>query len=185
MKLPGQDMHLIHPLDASSIKQFTGMQTLSLMTVFRVAVGPAMSLVPASGKFLTDPDTGTSKRELSKLFNEQLRGLKSLRSCAAQLESKIDEHWAESVPAGGEPTRVGLASWVFDMVSWSMGIVFWGEEGPFGDAVFRRQLRSVPTILLLSSILNSQNIHPEPGSPAKSHLVPRATPPPLSTGIRP
>jgi hypothetical protein len=32
------DMHLIHPLDSDSIKQFTGMRHLSLMSVFHVAV---------------------------------------------------------------------------------------------------------------------------------------------------
>ncbi|XPS76302.1 hypothetical protein M3J09_008355 [Ascochyta lentis] len=141
MRLPGQDMHLIHPLNTLSIKRFTGMQTLSLMTVFRVAVGPAMSLVPASEKFLTDPDTGVSKRELSKLFNEQLRSLKNLSGYAAQLQSKIDKHWAESVSLDSEHVEMGLASWVFDTLSYSMGAVFWGEKGPFEDALFREQLR--------------------------------------------
>lgn len=141
MRLPGQDMHLIHPLDAKCVKSFTSMRTLSLMTVFRVAVGPAMRLVPASEKFLTDADTGTSKRELSKLFNEQLRSLSNLRSYAAQLQLKMDDYWVKSVPAGPESIKVGLSSWTFDMLSYSMGSVFWGENGPFEEPIFREKLR--------------------------------------------
>lgn len=143
LKLPGQDMHLLHPLDASSIKRFTSMQTLSLMTVFRVAVGPAMALVPASEIFLTDPDSGVAKRALSKLFNEQLRSLKNLRNFSSQLQVRIDEHWSETFPSGSGMNRLGISSWVFDMLTDSMGTVFWGKNGPFGQPLFRKQLRYV------------------------------------------
>ena len=141
MKLPGQDMHLLHPLDASSIKRFTSMQTLSLMAVFRAAVGPAMALVPASERFLTDPDTGMAKRELSKLFNEQLRSLKNLRDFSAQIQHHIDKHWAETFPSNDGTTQVGLSNWVFDMLAHSMGTIFWGNKGPFEEHFFREQLR--------------------------------------------
>lgn len=90
LKLPGQDMHLIHPLDAPSIKHFVGTGQLSLMAVFRVAVGPAMGLVPSSAKCLTDPDSGAFKRGLFKLFNSELRGLTTLRERAAQIEYRVD-----------------------------------------------------------------------------------------------
>jgi cytochrome P450 len=140
LKLPGQDMHFIHPLDAPSIKQFTGMRHLSLMTVFRVAVGPCMGLVPASEQFLSDPDSGAFKRALSKLFNEELRSLQNLRRNAAQLELKAGGHWDKTIK-GRDPVRVGLGSWLFDLLSYSMGAVFWGEEGPFEDALFREHLR--------------------------------------------
>lgn len=146
MRLPGQDMHLLHPLDATSIKRFTSMQTLGLMAVFRVAVGPAMALVPASEKFLTDPDTGMAKRELSKLFNEQLRSLKNLRDFSAQLLSRIDEFWTVNLRGNGT-NKTRLSSWVFDMLAYSMGLVFWGEKGPFEDPVFREQLRYVHSCL--------------------------------------
>lgn len=141
LKLPGMDMHLIHPLDMSSIKQFTGMRHLSLMSVFHVAVGPSMGLVPASQKFLTDPDTGVFKRELSKLFNGELRNLQNLQNYASLLERAIENHWQMNLKDGSSETEVGLGSWVFDTLSNAMGVVFWGEEGPFGDAKFRDSLR--------------------------------------------
>jgi hypothetical protein len=136
-------MHLLHPLDAPSIKRFTSMQTLSLMTVFRVAVGPAMALLPASERFLTDTDTGMAKRELSKLFNEQLRSLKNLRDFSAQLQCHVNEHWSENLPPGDSARQIGLSSWVFDMLAYSMGTVFWGRKGPFGELLFREQLRYI------------------------------------------
>lgn len=183
-------MHLLHPLDIPSIKRFTCMQTLSLMTVFRVAVGPAMALVSASEKFLTDLDTGISKRELSKLFNEQLRSLKNLRGYAAQLQLKIDEHWTESMPLSEGMVRVGLSSWVFDMLAHSMGNVFWGENGPFQDASFRQQLRYAPKTawklrpplpVCILSLPYLQDLHPEFGSPAQSNLFSCSMSSPLST----
>lgn len=143
MRLPGQDMHLLHPLDSSSVKSFTSMQTLSLMTVFRVAVGPAMALMPESEKFLTDPDTGRSKRELSKLFNEQLRSLANLRDYSGRLQLEIDRFWAIELPLNKDALEVGLSSWIFDTLSYAMGAVFWGKRGPFEDAAFRDQLRCV------------------------------------------
>ncbi|KAF3042236.1 hypothetical protein E8E12_010026 [Didymella heteroderae] len=100
-----------------------------------------MALVPASKSFLTDPDTGMAKRELSKLFNEQLRSLKNLRDFSAQLQFQIDEHWTETLPLGNGTSRIGLAGWVFDMLAHSMGTVFWGKKGPFEDTFFREQLR--------------------------------------------
>lgn len=131
-------MHLIHPLDSASIKQFTGMRHLSLMSVFHVAVGPAMGLVPASQKFLTDPDTGVFKRDLSKLFNGELRSLQNLRNYASQLEQTIDKYCRED-----SEIEIGLGSWLFDLLSRSLGAVFWGEEGPFEDEEFRDRLRYV------------------------------------------
>lgn len=133
-------MHFIHPLDAPSIKQFTVMRHLSLMTVFRVAVGPCMGLLPASRQLLSDPDSGAFKKALSKMFNEELRSLKSLRKNAAQLELKAGEHWDKTIK-GRDPVIVGLGSWLFDLLSYSMGAVFWGEEGPFEDTLFREHLR--------------------------------------------
>ncbi|KAF3053260.1 hypothetical protein E8E11_006533 [Didymella keratinophila] len=100
-----------------------------------------MAFVPASEKFLTDPDTGMAKRELSKLFNEQLRGLKNLRDFSAQLIFQIDEHWAKTLPPDNGTSRVGLSSWIFDMLAYSMGTVFWGKKGPFEERFFREQLR--------------------------------------------
>ena len=117
------------------------MHNLSLMTVFRVAIGPAMGLVPASEKALTDPDTGAFKKALSKLFNEELRSLHNLKKNAALLERGIGEYWDGSVK-GQEGMSVGLGSWVFDMLASSMGNVFWGEKGPFGEGLFRENLRS-------------------------------------------
>lgn len=146
LKLPGQDMHLLHPLDAASIKCFTSMRALSLMTVFRVAVGPAMGLLPSSERFLTDSDSGAAKRELSKLFNEQLRSLTNLCDFSAQLQCHIDEHGTENVPPGNGTHRFGLSSLVFDMLAYSMGTVFWGRKGPFGDPLFREQLRYISQI---------------------------------------
>jgi hypothetical protein len=143
MRLPGQDMHLLHPLDSSSVKSFTSMQTLSLMTVFRVAVGPAMALMPESERFLTDPDTGRSKRELSKLYHEQLRSLANLRDYSGRLQLEIDRFWAIELPLNTDALEVGLSSWIFDTVSYAMGAVFWGKRGPFEDAAFRDQLRCV------------------------------------------
>lgn len=135
------DMHLIHPLDSASIKQFTGMRHLSLMSVFHVAVGPSMGLVPASEKFLTDPDTGVFKRELSKLFNGELRNLQNLRNYASLLEQTIEKYWCKALAEPNSKIEIGLGSWVFDMLSQSMGAVFWGEEGPFEDAKFRESTR--------------------------------------------
>lgn len=144
MNVLGQDMHLIHPLDRESIKRFTAMKNLSLMEVFQVAVGPAMGLRPASEKFLTDPDSGVFKRELSKLFNDQLRSLNSLQGRAADMVRAVDQHWAETIPhKGKQQVEVGLSSWVFDTLTRSMGSVFWGDEGPFEDGVFRENLRLV------------------------------------------
>ena len=140
VKLPGQDMHLIHPLDTHSIKQFTGMHNLSLMKVFRVAIGPSMGLVSESKKSLTDPDTGTFKKALSRLFNEELRSLHNLRKNATHLEREIDNHWDEIVNEMDEVT-IGLGSWVFDFLARSMGAAFWGEDGPFQDVIFRQRLR--------------------------------------------
>lgn len=119
------------------------MNHLSLMAVFRVAVGPAMGLVPASEKFLTDPDSGVFKRRLSKLFNDELRGLRSLRTRAAQIEKKIGKHWDEE-HRGQECVKLRLGHWLFDMLSRSMGSVFWGDSGPFEKADFRDNLRFVP-----------------------------------------
>lgn len=133
-------MHLIHPLDAPSIKHFVGMGQLSLMAVFRVAVGPAMGLVPSSEKSLTDPDSGAFKRGLSKLFNSELRGLASLRKRAAQLEHKADGYWNESIRGRGS-VDLELGAWLFDVLSRSMGSVFWGEDGPFENPDFRKHLR--------------------------------------------
>jgi cytochrome P450 len=99
-----------------------------------------MGLVPASEQFLSDPDSGAFKRALSKLFNEELRSLQNLRRNAAQLELKAGEHWDKTIK-GRDPVRVGLGSWLFDLLSYSMGAVFWGEEGPFEDALFREHLR--------------------------------------------
>lgn len=135
------DMHLIHPQDLSSIKQFTGMRHLSLMSVFHVAVGPSMGLVPASKKSLTDPDTGVFKRDLSKLFNGELRNLQNLRTYASQLEQKIDRYWREMSAEPDSEIEIGLGSWLFDLLSRSMGAVFWGERGPFEDEEFRECLR--------------------------------------------
>ncbi|KAK3337803.1 cytochrome P450 [Cercophora scortea] len=139
LRLPGQDMHFIHPLDAPSVKQFTSMRFLSLMTVFRVAIGSCMGLVPASEKLLSDPDTGAFKKHLSKLFNEELRALQNLKKNAAQLELKAGEYWDKTI-RNGDPVEVDLGNWLFDMLSYTMGAVFWGEEGPFEDAYFRGQL---------------------------------------------
>ncbi|EHK22052.1 uncharacterized protein TRIVIDRAFT_151265 [Trichoderma virens Gv29-8] len=141
LKLPGQDMHLIHPLDLSSVKQFTGMRHLSLMAVFHIAVGPAMGLVPASEKFLTDPDTGDFKRGLSRLFNGELRSLQNLHKYAFQLEKKIDGYWRQKFTTQDVSINVGLGSWTFDILSRSMGAVFWGEQGPFEDKLFRQHLK--------------------------------------------
>ncbi|KAL7940230.1 cytochrome P450 [Trichoderma barbatum] len=113
LKLPGQDMHLIHPLDLSSIKHFTGMRHLSLMAVFYIAVGPAMGLIPASEKFLTDPDT----------------------------EKKIDGYWRQIIATQEVSIEIRLESWIFDILSRSMGAVFWGEQGPFEDEHFRQHLK--------------------------------------------
>lgn len=145
LKLPGQDMHLIHPLDLSSIKQFTGMRHLSLMAVFHIAVGPAMGLVPASEKFLTDPDTGAFKRGLSRLFNDELRSLQNLHKYAFQLEKKIDGYWRQNFATQEVSINIGLESWIFDILSRSMGAVFWGEQGPFEDKLFRQHLKSAIT----------------------------------------
>ncbi|KAM4058610.1 cytochrome p450 [Hirsutella rhossiliensis] len=141
LKLPGQDIHLIHPRDVASVKQFTGMRHLSLMAVFHVAVGPAMGLGPASEKFLTDPDTGGFKRGLSKLFNGELRSLRNLQKYASQLEQKVDEYWGETFTGQDPVLRTGLGAWLFDLLSRSMGAVFWGQEGPFEDELFRQHLR--------------------------------------------
>ncbi|KAJ5987786.1 hypothetical protein N7481_002996 [Penicillium waksmanii] len=141
LKLPGMDMHLVHPLDSASMKQFTSMPHLSLMTVFRVAVGPSMGLLPASEKVLTDPDTGDFKRGLSKLFNGELRKLDNLRKYAGQMDATIDRYWDETAPKHGSTTDVSLGSWIFDFLSRSMGGVFWGEEGPFEEKEFRDNLR--------------------------------------------
>lgn len=141
LKLPGMDMHLVHPLDSASMKQFTSMRHLSLMTVFRVAVGPSMGLLPASEKVLTDPDTGDFKRGLSKLFNGELRKLDNLRKYAGQMDAIIDRYWDEAAPKHGSVTEVCLGSWTFDFLSRSMGGVFWGEEGPFEEKEFRDNLR--------------------------------------------
>lgn len=141
LKLPGMDMHLVHPLDQASMKLFTSMRHLSLMTVFRVAVGPSMGLVPASEKFLTDPDTGDFKRGLSKLFNGELRNMENLQKYAGQMETVIDEYWNEAAPKHGSTVEIGLGSWIFDFLSRSMGDVFWGEEGPFKEKDFRESLR--------------------------------------------
>ena len=193
MRLPGQDMHLLHPLDVSSIKKFTGMQTLSLMSVFRVAVGPAMALVSASEKFLTDPDTGKSKRQLSKLFNEQLRSLANLRNHSAHLLLKVDEYWARSIPPGRGLVQVGLSSWIFDTLSYSMGAVFWGKEGPFEDAVFREQLRCVLHLMqkvemglfkITSDSLWFQDFHSKPGIPTQPSYISHPAPSPLSPRLR-
>lgn len=136
-------MHLIHPLDQASIKQFTGMRHLSLMAVFHVAVGPAMGLVPASKKFLTDPDTGVFKRGLSKLFNGELRSLQNLQDYASQLEQTIGRIWSENFTNVISEVETNLGSWLFDSLSRSMGSVFWGERGPFEDREFRHSLRYV------------------------------------------
>ncbi|OQE31267.1 hypothetical protein PENSTE_c001G07513 [Penicillium steckii] len=141
LKLPGMDMHLVHPLDLASMKLFTSMRHLSLMTVFRVAVGPSMGLVPASEKFLTDPDTGDFKRGLSKLFNGELRNMDNLKKYAGQMDAVIDEYWNETAPKHDSVSEVGLGSWTFDFLSRSMGDVFWGEEGPFKEKEFRDSLR--------------------------------------------
>lgn len=145
-------MHLIHPLDSASIKQFTGMRHLSLMSVFHVAVGPAMGLVPASQKFLTDPDTGVFKRELSKLFNGELRSLQNLRNYASLMDQKIEKYWGEAFPECDSEAEVGLGSWIFDFLSRSMGAIFWGEDGPFEDEKFRDHLRSVTPLWNLHQI---------------------------------
>lgn len=134
-------MHLVHPLDSASIKQFTSMRHLSLMTVFRVAVGPSMGLVSASEKALTDPDTGDFKRGLSKLFNSELRKLDNLQRYAGQMDATIDKHWDETAPQYGSVVEIGLGSWTFDFLSRSMGDVFWGEKGPFEEKEFRDNLR--------------------------------------------
>lgn len=144
-KLPGQDMHLVYPLDSASIKQFTGMRHLSLMAEFHVAVGPAMGLVPASKKPLTDPDTGVFKRDLSRLFNGELRNLQNLRNYAALLEQRTDGIWEKSFARQTPVLKIGLRAWLFDLLSHSMGTVFWGEEGPFEDEIFRKRLRLVYT----------------------------------------
>ncbi|KAK2037097.1 cytochrome P450, partial [Colletotrichum somersetense] len=143
IKLPGQDIHLLHPLDTASIKAFTSMRCLSLMSVFHVAVGPAMGLVPASEKFLTDPDTGIFKRELSKLFNGELRNLQNLKAYASQLNGEVEEHWTESGTGQDPAGRVRVGAWVFDLLSYSMGSVFWGRVGPFQKQDFRTHLRWV------------------------------------------
>lgn len=135
----------MHPLDSASIKQFTSMRHLSLMAVFHVAVGPAMGLVSASEKFLTDPDTGVFKRDLSKLFNGELRSLQNLQKYASQLEQRIDQYWDETFTAQDPAIKIGLGAWLFDLLSRSMGAVFWGEEGPFEDELFRERLRLVTT----------------------------------------
>lgn len=139
------DMHLVHPLDQASMKLFTSMRHLSLMTVFRVAVGPSMGLVPASEKFLTDPDTGDFKRGLSKLFNGELRNMENLQKYAGQMDTVIDEYWNEATPKHGSTVEIGLGSWIFDFLSRSMGDVFWGEEGPFKEKDFRESLRYAKT----------------------------------------
>ncbi|KAJ4339493.1 hypothetical protein N0V87_003191 [Didymella glomerata] len=100
-----------------------------------------MALLPASERFLTDTDNGMAKRELSKLFNEQLRSLKNLRDFSAQLQCHVDEHWSENLPPGDSARQIGLSSWVFDMLAYSMGTVFWGRKGPFGELFFRERLR--------------------------------------------
>ncbi|RMJ28579.1 Cytochrome P450 [Aspergillus sp. HF37] len=93
-----------------------------------------MGLVPASEKYLTVPDTGVFKRDLSKMFNGELRNLQSLQKYVSQLEQKMDHYWAETF-AGRDPAiKVGLGGWLFDMLSRSMGAVFWGEEGSFEDS---------------------------------------------------
>ncbi|GAB7357361.1 hypothetical protein MBLNU459_g8307t2 [Dothideomycetes sp. NU459] len=141
LNVAGQEMHLVHPLDSASIKAFTSMRHLSLMTVFHVAVGPAMGLVSASEKSLTDPDAGVFKRDLSKLFNGELRSLQNLRKYASQLEQSIDAHLDQTFLMADSEARVKLGAWLFDLLSHSMGAVFWGEEGPFEDELFRVQLR--------------------------------------------
>ncbi|KAK2750850.1 hypothetical protein CKAH01_17920 [Colletotrichum kahawae] len=141
LKLPGQDMHLLHPLDSASIKSFTSIRHLSLMSVFHVAIGPAMGLVPASQKFLTDPDAGIFKRELSKLFNNELRSLQNLRKYASQLDLVVESHWQERAMGQKPDAKLRLGAWLFDLLSYSMGSVFWGQAGPFEDEGFRTQLR--------------------------------------------
>lgn len=182
-------MHLLHPLDGSSVKSFTSMQTLSLMTVFRVAVGPAMALVQDSEKFLTDPDTGRSKRELSKLFNDQLRSLTNLRDYSRRLLLEVDRHWDVIFPLDKEVLEVGLSSWVFDTLSYAMGAVFWGKEGPFEDAVFREQLRCVDSSRLKHKRYRTnrthqiQDVHSESRVFAQPDLVSDTKTPSLSARL--
>jgi hypothetical protein len=189
MRLPGQDMHLLHPLDASSIKYFTSMQTLSLMAVFRVAVGPAMVLAPASERFLTDPDTGMAGRELSKLFNEQLRSLKNLRDFSAQRQHQIDKHWAETFSPDEGTSQVGLSSWNFDMLAHSMGTIFWCNEGPFEERFFREQLRYLHSLILSPGVARGcpflQSLHSELGSPAQPRAFSHPTQCSLGTRLHP
>lgn len=45
----GMEIHLIYPLESTSIKLFTGMRHLSF-SVFHIAVGPFMDLAPIGGK---------------------------------------------------------------------------------------------------------------------------------------
>lgn len=158
LKLPGMDMHLIHPLDWPSIKQFTGMRHLSLMSVFHVAVGPAMGLVPASQKYLTDPDTGVFKRELSKLFNGELRSLQNLQGYASQLEQTIERIWRETFTGDVSGIETGLGSRLFDILSRSMGSVFWGEQGPFEDREFRDCLRYAASLEISLLGLKSKSL---------------------------
>ncbi|OQE93172.1 hypothetical protein PENNAL_c0006G11348 [Penicillium nalgiovense] len=100
-----------------------------------------MGLVPASQKFLTDPDTGVFKRELSKLFNGELRNLQNLRNYASLMDQTIETYWCETFPECDSEVEIGLGSWIFDFLSRSMGAMFWGEDGPFEDDKFRNHLR--------------------------------------------
>lgn len=118
------------------------MRHLSLMAVFYIAVGSAMGLVPASKKFLTDPDSGVFKRELSKLFNSELRGPQSLQIYASRIDQKIETYWDETSVKPNSKVNIGLGAWLLDTLFYSMGAVFWGGEDPFGDDLFRKQLKS-------------------------------------------
>ncbi|KAG6002171.1 hypothetical protein E4U21_003419 [Claviceps maximensis] len=154
LKLPGQEIHLIHPMHKESVRIFSNMQHVSLLAVFYTSIGPALGLQSASERFLTQSDDGDFKRGLHRCFNSELRGVDNLRKNAARLEHRVYEYCEAAFagpgrgqgqePGSGSATiQCGLGSWLFDMLSCSMGAVFWGGKGPFGDVVFRDNLRLV------------------------------------------
>ncbi|KAG5979805.1 hypothetical protein E4U55_004742 [Claviceps digitariae] len=151
-------------MHSDSIKAFTGMKHVSLLAVFYTSVGPALGLQAISERFLTESDGGAFKMGLSKCFNSELRNMDNLRKTAARLEKQMHDFCEDAFAASGSTIDCGLRSWLFDLLSCCMGAVFWGEKGPFGDAVFRHNLRLVvqnlpllgrPIALLVPSKLRS------------------------------